>query len=299
MYAVDMARKNSTDIMRHIANRNIYGFYRDRLRSIALAQFEWRGLPATMNRRYLETQLLSTGSALVAQPRGIDEWVNGHWLHKGGRFNMYGEPTDVWLHDYNGRQIEVDDFYIIYDNESRSPLMHYIDLYAALLWETHQTFRSNLRHQRTPYVVMADKNEELSVKALFADLDQFSPVVRLTDSKSGKPLSERVNALRTEVHYIGNDLLDTRTALWKDAINMLGIASETTKRERLIRDEMVANRAEDQVTLNSRLMSRLEFCNRINDEHGLNITVNLSSQPTPQLPTLYTETDNDTETEEF
>jgi hypothetical protein len=59
---------------------------------------------------------------------------------------------------------------------------------------------------------------------------------------------------------------------------MLGITAETTKKERLLNDEITLDRQEDMISLNSRLLNRVEFCNKMNAKHGLDLSVNLSSE---------------------
>ena len=45
-----------------VDNSEIYMHYRERLKNIAIAQFEWHGLPETCDRLYFERALLNQGS---------------------------------------------------------------------------------------------------------------------------------------------------------------------------------------------------------------------------------------------
>ena len=74
---------------------------------------------------------------------------------------------------------------------------------------------------------------------------------------------------------------------------MLGIAAETTKKERLISDEITMNRQEDSVSLNSRLMERTALCNLMNERYGLDMSVNLSQTPIDTSALLGLDDDED------
>lgn len=284
--------KRKEDVMLRVENSEIYSYYHNRLTNLALSQFEWHGLPETIDRWYMEKTLFNHGSVAFYRPIGADMWLATSWLHKSGQFDVYGRPTDVYGVDFNGRNISVDEFHLIYDNNSvdRSPLISKIDVYAKLLWETHQTFRQNLMHQNTPYIVATTKTEMLSVKNLFNRIFNYDPVIELRGGMSGS-LDENIKALDTRVDFKGPEILETRRELWKDALSMLGITSETTKKERLIEDEISINRQEDTIALNARLLNRVEFCNKMNDLHGMELSVNISEtavsttelmEPTPR-----------------
>lgn len=280
--------RRTSDVGIAVENVHIYEYYRERLINMALAQFEWHGLPDTIDVRYLEKTLFYNGSVCFYQPTGTDIWLGTSWVQKGGLFDVYGYPQDVYGIDFNGNNIETDDWELIYDNRSRTALLGKIELYAKLLYETHQTFRSNLMQQNTPYIVATSKNELLSVKNLFARLFQFDPVIEVREGFSGQSIDQAVKTLDTRVDFKGKEILETRRELWADALSMLGITSETTKKERLIQDEIAINRQEDTISLNARLLNRVEFCNKMNKLHGWKLSVNLS-EIAVGLPTASTD----------
>ena len=85
---------------------DLYNYYFERLVNFALSQFEWRGLPETMDDRYLERTLLYNGSAVVFQPAGFDMWLGLGWIQDGGDFGPYGDPRSIKAVDFNGREFE-------------------------------------------------------------------------------------------------------------------------------------------------------------------------------------------------
>ena len=282
-----------------IENSQIYTYYRERLINLALAQFEWHGLPETCDRLYFEKSLLYNGKAAMGKVTGTDIWLSLDCIYKG-TLDVYGYPTDIRLVPANGQHglIEVDEWQFLFDNMTWASLMPKITLYAKLLWEIHNTFRSNLQHQITPYLIATTRNQSLSIKNIFNRIMGFQPVIELKNSFD----LESIQTLDTRVDFKGTELLETLKTTWAEALSMLGITAETTKKERLLDNEITLDRQEDIISLNSRLLNRVDFCNKMNKKYGFNLSVNLSSQDltlTPfqgdyamqqmgALPTIYT-----------
>lgn len=270
------------EAMLGIENLELYSYFRERLINLALSQFEWHNLPDTVDRYYFEKVLLQNGACVFFKPLDVDAWLSMGYVQNGS-FDPYGRPINVRPVDFNGRQHEVQPGFshILYDNnnETRSPLMLGIALHARRLYEVEQTFRSNVRQQNTPYIVAAQgKGEQNSLKELFRRVFNFEPVLGVTKVGSMSPagIKNAIDVLQTDVPFIGKDLLETRQMVWKDALSMLGITAETTKKERLLDDEITINRQEDMIALQSRLLNRVEFCNKMNDLYGMDLQVNTS-----------------------
>ncbi len=257
-----------------IENSQIYTYYRERLINLALAQFEWHGLPETMDRLWFEKSLLYNGKAAAGKVAGTDIWLGLDYVYKG-HLDVYGYPTDIRLVPANGQHglIEVDEFQLLFDNMTWASLMPKIDLYAKLLWEIHNVFRSNLQQQITPYLITTTRNESLGIKNLFNRIMGFQPVIEVRNSFD----PNSIQTLDTRVDFKGTELLETLKTIWAEALSMLGITAETTKKERLLNDEITIDRQEDIISLNSRLLNRVDFCNKMNKKYGFNLSVNLSS----------------------
>lgn len=268
------------EAMLGIENLELYSYFRERLINLALSQFEWHNLPETVDRYYFEKILLTNGSCVFFTPKDTDLWLAMGYV-TNSQFDPYGRPVGVRPIDFNGRQHEASRTHILYDNnnENRSPLMLGINLHARRLYEVEQTFRSNVRQQNTPYIVAANgRGEQNSLKELFRRVFNFEPVLGVTKvgTMSSGGIKDSIDVLQTGVPYIGKDLFETRQMVWKDALSMLGITAETTKKERLLDDEITINRQEDMIALQSRLLNRVEFCNKMNDMYDMNLQVNTS-----------------------
>lgn len=257
-----------------INNSEIYRYYRERLINLALAQFEWHGLPETCDRLYFEKSLLYNGKAAMGKVTGTDIWLGLDYIYKG-TLDVYGYPTDIRLVPANGQHglIEVDEWQFLFDNMTWASLMPKIDLYAKLLWEVHNTYRSNLQQQITPYLIATTRNESLSIKNIFNRIFGFQPVIELKNTFD----PDAIKTIDTRVDFKGTELLENLKVVWAEALSMLGITAETTKKERLLNNEITIDRQEDIISLNSRLLNRVDFCNKMNKKYGFNLSVNLSS----------------------
>lgn len=256
-----------------IENWEIYQFYRNRLENLALSQFEWHGLPDTCDPWYFEKQLLYKGRACFCKPDGTNEIYSLGFVEKGS-FDGYGYPDKINGIDFLARQYPTDDFVLIYDNMKKETIIGMIDLYARKLYEADQTIRSNLRQQVTPYIVPATKNSALSIKNIMMRVFGYSPVITIkgTDMnflKETKPLDLRVD-------FKGNEINDLKESIWAEALHILGIAPSKTKKERMITGEITMDRQEDIVSIQSRLLQRVRFCDKINKRWGLDVNVNLT-----------------------
>lgn len=282
----------TADQMLVIRNQEIYYYYLNRLINMALSQFEWHDLPPGVDAWYLERTLLFNGRAAVYNPAGTDIWLGTGYVFRNtkyGVFDVYGYPRDIWgIPDGSYAvtpQIEVTPgkFRVIYDN--RTPdhvsLLPMMQLIAKRMWEIEDSFRSNMEHQLTPWLVAAPKTMELTIKNFFNRLRGHQRVIQLT--KGLKP--EDIKTFDERANFYGNEMLDCLKRTWQEGLAMLGISGDTTKRGVYTgKDELTMLRQEDVISLNSRLINRVEFCNYINERFGFNTSVNLSSRDIQFVP---------------
>lgn len=267
-----------------ITNQLIYRYYFDRLRAIALAEFEYVNFPETCDPLYFERKLLENGVAAIYAPDGTEGLLLSTAIAPMGAFDGYGYPVAIEGIDFNGRQYPSHNFEVCYDNTARIPIMRYLDLYARLLWECHQTFRSNLRQQISPYVLVGTKESKLAIKNIMSQVYGYSPYIIL---KKGTTL-DTVKAIGMDVDFKGMTILQALETIWRQAMAILGISTGTTKRERELNAELVMNRQGDMMAMQSRLLPRVDFINRTNRRFGLDIAVNFGAPDTTfnPLPTL-------------
>ena len=262
-------------------NQLITDFYRTRLINIALTQFTYENTPPKFDRLFFEKKMLFDGKAAMLHEPITDEWYSLGYASQG-KLDLYGYPTEIRGVGYNTANVIPDEFVVFYDNPLRQSIMPYIDMYARQLAECHMTFRVNLDKQNIPFIVTCGRNQQLTYKNLFARMAGFQ---RLFFMKR-KDDKENIEALKTDVPYIGIELLTSLRALWTQAIMFLGVApsDNVEKKERLNTQEVEFNREESDVAKTARGLGRLEGFKKWNELTGGNVIVHINGADT-SLPT--------------
>ena len=84
-------KKNYTDYQLRVVD--YYRHYMERLTNIVLAQFEWNGLPDTVDRWYLEMCLAFYGTAAMYKAKDTDLLFASNYTAQG--LTMYGYPSHI------------------------------------------------------------------------------------------------------------------------------------------------------------------------------------------------------------
>ena len=146
------------------------------------------------------------------------------------------------------------------------PTCSTIELYAKRLAEAQRTADVNINAQKTPILVLTDKNQELSLRNMYAQYEGNSPVIY-----GDKNLLD-VNALKvlkTDAPFIANDIRAYMKEIWNDFLTFLGISNLDEKRERLITNETDSNNELVNMNMQSYLIPRKQACKEFNDKFGL------------------------------
>lgn len=267
-------------------NQRIYNYYKKRLINLALAQFIWEGLPDTCDRLYLEKQLLYTGKAAFIKAEN-DDWLSLGYV-TDGPLNVYGYPTKiigVGFGQQNDKSayIPAKEFEFLYDNMTKQPLLHDINLYAQSLAEIHAVFRCNLQKQNVPYITTGTKYQELTFKNIMNKVFSHVPYIAL---KKADDL-DAIKVLDMKVEFKGKEMLEVLKILWDEAISLLGIAPAgglNDKKERLISDEVAMAREENIIARNARELNRYEVCEKMRKNHGIDMKVHITNSLDVGLP---------------
>lgn len=277
---LDMANKKRT--IEEIKILDYYMHFTERLMNVVLAQFEWNNLPDTVDRWYMERTLLYSGQLAMYIPKDTDMIVASNFTTKS--LTMYGYPASivgVTTNGYSasgerqGGQLEVDDddFVVMYDTMTRTPLYKTIDIYAKQLTKVALAIDLNLQQQYTPYVLVGNVENRAvrdTFKRFMDGVAEFNPAMMTSLDP------DEIKTIDLNVQYKGKDLEELREKIWANAMSELGVNGNLSKKERVLNDELILARQENQIKLNSRLMNRIEFCNKVNEKFGLDISVNLS-----------------------
>ena len=219
-------------------NNATFRYYYDRLIEMAVSRFEWKGLPDTVDTRYLELALLTDGKAVFF----YDE-VLGYLALRcaiGGQMSVYRIPLNRRAYAANGYQksLTEKDSVIIFNNMLHTNSIYALELYAKKLYNLDRAIEVNANAQKTPILVQCDENQRLTLKNAYMKFDGNEPVIY--GDKNLNPNSLKV--FQTGAPYVADRLFQLKTEIWNEALTYLGISNlNISKKERLITDEVTRN----------------------------------------------------------
>lgn len=249
-------------------NNATFNQYYNRLMELAMSMFEWKNLPDTVDERFLELSLFSTGMAVFFQDDVLG--FLGLRCVIGGLWNVYQIPTKRRAIASNGYQHELDEnnSVIIFNNLVHTTTLPDVELFAHKLYQIDRIIEINANAQKTPILITCDENEMLTMKNLYMKYDGNQPVI--FGRKSIRP--DAISSINTGAPFIGLNLYQLKTQIWNEALTFLGISNVNySKKERLISDEVIRNQGGTIASRYSRLEARRQACREINRMFDLDI----------------------------
>ena len=249
-------------------NNATYVQYYNRLTELSISMFEWKNLPDTVDERFMELALFSTGMAVF-----FEDEVLGYLALRttiSGQFNVYRIPINRRAFADNGynRDLTIDNSVIIYNNMIHTNSMLDVRMFAEKLTDLDRTIQINARAQKTPVLIQCDENQRLTMVNLYKDFDGNTPVIYGDKNLNANGLT----VLKTDAPYVADKLYMLKNEVWNEALTYLGISNiNVQKKERLVSDEVVRNQGGVIASRYSRLESRRMACEQINKMFGLNI----------------------------
>lgn len=266
-----MKKKNQSFHNTLMANGATYVQYYNRLMELSMSMFEWNNLPDTVDERYLELGLFSSGCMVFFKDDVIGELALN--MTYQGDFNIYGEPTKRRAYSrYNQFQttLNKDNSVIIWNNMLRTNSALDVQMFAYRLYNLDRIVDINTNAQKTPVLITCDEKQKLTMKNLYVQYEGNYPVIFGDNNLDIKSLS----VLKTDAPFVSDKIYDLKVKIWNEALTYLGISNiNTTKKERMITDEVIRNQGGTIASRYSRLESRRRAVKKINKMFGLNITV--------------------------
>lgn len=264
-------KKNQSFHNTLMANGATYVQYYNRLMELSISMFEWKNLPDTVDERYLELGLFSSGCMVFFKDDVIGELAL-NMTYQGG-FDIYGEPTRRRAYSrYNQFQttLDKDNSVIIWNNMLRTNSALDVQMFAYRLYNLDRIVDINANAQKTPVLITCDEKQKLTMKNLYMQYEGNYPVIFGDSNLDIKSLS----VLKTDAPFVSDKIYDLKVKIWNEALTYLGISNiNTTKKERMITDEVIRNQGGTIASRYSRLESRRRAVKKINKMFGLNITV--------------------------
>lgn len=258
-----------------IMNDKTYVDYLGRMKKICLSMFEWTGLPASMNARYLEMTLFYNGQAALLYDDDYG-YINT-MAADGGYINIYGLPTEVqcYSHRFNQRRSlymtdtgeeKGKECILVMNNYERIPTTATVSLFAYRLAEAQRTADINIKAQRTPLLITTDQKQLFTLKKMYEEYDGNTPAI-FADKNVISP--DALKAIKTDAPFIVQDIMDYKREIWNEFLTFMGISNLSEKRERLISNEVDSNNELINLNLQALLVPRKEACRQFNEKYGL------------------------------
>ena len=252
-------------------NNATFRQYYNRLTELSISMFEWKNLPETVDARLLELTLFSDGQAVFFEDKDIGFLALQN--AKGGKLNVYRVPVERRAYAVNGYQKDLTDknSVIIFNNYLHGNSRMDVELYARRLWNLDRAIDVNANAQKTPVLIQCDETQRLTMSNLYKKYDGNEPFI--FGDKNLNPNALKV--LKTDAPYVADRLYQLKTEIWNEALTYLGISNvNSTKKERMLTDEVIRNQGGTIASRYSRLESRREAVEKINAMFGLDIEVN-------------------------
>lgn len=251
-----------------LLNNRTYLQYYNRLTELATSMFEWKNLPETVDPRYLEMCLFSDGMCVFFN----DEVLGFLALQVaiGGQLNVYRIPIDRRAYASNGYQMNLteENSVIIFNNYLHTNSMLDVEMFSKRLYNLDRAIDVNANAQKTPILIQCDESQRMTMKNLYKQYEGNEPFIFGSKALDVNGLK----VLQTGAPYVADKLYELKVQYWNEALTYLGISNiNTTKKERMITDEVTRNQGGVVASRYSRLESRRQACRQINNMFGLDI----------------------------
>ena len=247
-------------------NERLYMYYRNLITQMAMSRYRWINLPKTCDERYLEWVLTMEGCATIAFPNKMRGTFLSLKAADNGRPNMYGIASSWTAIGDNGTRFKCDrrNGVLIYDNETRFPIMSGIDLYANELTHIRITKRLNRMHQQIPFILKGPQEKKQDMVNLFKQVAGGEPAILATDGIDAIDYE----AMSTGVQFIGEELATDEVNVWNRIYTMLGITNSLFKAERMTEDEIRAQASPTTLIKMNSLQERRKAADMLNERFG-------------------------------
>lgn len=253
-----------------LSNFKTYQMYLRQLLTLAENVFEFENMPTFIDTAYLNKNLLRNGSiaffkdevmGLLALP-----YVNI------GTLDVYGRPNKIKVMSQNTytRTLSRDEYVIMYDNNGRYPLFLDITQYAERIALDTRTIDINILQQRTPRFWKTSSDKERSIRDIINNVDGLENTVLTYEDIN----IDDIQLVLQPAPYVADKIDIQKEKIWNEFLRLIGIANMNfQKKERNIKDEVVASQGGTVASRYSRFEPRKKAIEEINEKFGTNIKV--------------------------
>ena len=230
---------------------------------LAVSSIEW-DVPATIDPVYVERELYYNGRVISFIADNSLVALAGFGSSKP---NLYGIPLKRTVNAKNGFTAVLDNenSVIIYNNTLRTPGRNTAAAYALRLAQLDRVIDLNTDAQKTPFIIRATKETELSVRNAYGAVDNNEAYIAVTDDFR----QDAIQVLKSDVPFTAPQIRALQESILAEYLRTLGIAgANTNKAERLITSEVAASNSGLLIYREARLKPRQLACDEINKRFG-------------------------------
>ena len=275
-------KKNNRKFYESLAlNDESFRVWENFFRRIALARFDWDNIPSTMNARFLEITLYSTGKASLL--KDIERSFINTKCTNSGNINIYGLPTNLkcFSYGYNVNRIlytgkneingndPYEEAILVMNDIECLPSINMMDLYCYRLAQCDRTCDVNVNAQKTPVMVLADDKTLLSVQNLANEYEGNEPFIVVNKNQ----LDEKsLRSINTNAPIVTKQIDEHKKEIINEALTYLGINNiNIEKKERALTDEINSNNEVINLNMQNFLIPRLQACKEFNELFDLKV----------------------------
>lgn len=273
-----------------LSNFKTYQMYLRQLLTLAENVFEFENMPTFIDTAYLNKNLLRNGSIAFFK----DEVMGLLALPYAniGTLDVYGRPNKIKVMSQSTytRTLSRDEFVIMYDNNGRYPLFLDITQYAERIALDTRTIDINILQQRTPRFWKTSSDKEKSIRDIINNVDGLENTVLTYEDIN----LDDIQLVLEPAPYVADKIDIQKEKMWNEFLRLIGIANMNfQKKERNIKDEVVASQGGTVASRYSRFEPRKKAIEEINEKFGTDIKVKYYDG----IPTSEKEEIEDTEME--
>ena len=279
----DLYNMNFSPSTVHTENTGLQRYFRKYLLQKAISVFKWN-LPPEWDPDYFKYVLYGLGYIAVLNTRSFGVICQGGTL---GGYNLYYRPKYIMISNPLLRgtiTADIDkDCALIKLQPDYSSIMDIVGYYADQMALAAEAVAMNLNNTKTSTIFGAESQAQAnSYKKMFDEVNKGNPAVvigkKLLDDSGTPTWFPFVQNLKEQ--YITSDILEDMRKIESMFDTDIGIPNaNTTKKERLITDEVNANNVETATKCEQWLETVRRGVDKANEFYGLSISVDWRVDP--------------------
>ena len=244
---------------------------------IAKNRFRWNNLPDGIESHKIEEYLYNVGQ--VAFFKTTVDGVETHVClpcYMNGSLNIYNEPLAFGVYGINFNEIvKKTDMVLIKNNDHCFPTRTQVVYYTDWINDIEKTMRKNLKQLRQPDIIATSEKNKLSVQNMWKKIDDNDDEPIYYDSETYRG-EFPIQVLNRNVTNNLDSLQQNKNDVMYELLTFLGINNaNTSKKERMIVDEVNVNNIHILMNLDIEYKNRQEACEQINKMFGLKVSVEM------------------------